>query len=450
MKKLTVLSVILVSGHLVTLASAAAVYDAFADYNTTSNSNTDLWSYRFEDPAKPAGPRAAEPALLPSVNAHYGGNWAPGPDLQGWNTGGFWPGILINDTGMQQTFFGIIEVPDGTLYTTGIDNARGGASVLSFLVPTTGSYDIDFSMTHNHGGGGNGETFFIDHHFGAGLSSLTNLATETTVTSGPLDIPAGTFPDGTVAANLTNVPLSADDRVNFVVGTNGDGGADGVILSAILTMTDGTLPTERAWNVDRSDDWNVAGHWTPTGIPNGNDQTVTFGGGITAPRVVFIEADVTVKGITFLNGNSYAITGHGTVNLEAGTPPSSIEVLLGNHQFQAEVILQSDTDAAISTGTSLAFNNTLNLNGNTLTKTGGGDLGIRNTLVTGGGTVNIQAGTVFGNGTVGGDLNNSSGTVSPGDSPGSLFAVPEPCTWLMLVCGILGVVSYTGRGRFKT
>jgi len=220
-------------------ASASAqpvVYDAFDQFNLSSNSSTDLWSYRHEDPAKPAGPRAAEPALLPSVNAHYGGNWAPGPDVTGWNTSGRWPGILVNDTGADQTFFGILKIPADTVYTTGIDNARGGASVISFLAPTTGSYDIDFSMTHNHGGGGNGETFFIDHHSGAGLSSQTLLATGTTVTSGGLDIPAGTNPDGTVTANLTGVALTADDRVNFVVDTNGDGGADGVIFRS-LTLT---------------------------------------------------------------------------------------------------------------------------------------------------------------------------------------------------------------------
>jgi len=129
------------------------------------------------------------------------------------------------------------------------------------------------------------------------------------------------------------------------------------------------------------------------------------------------------------------------VNLDAGTSPANIEVLLGNHQFQAEVNLNSDTEVSVSTGTSLAFNNTLSPNGNTLTKSEGGDLGIRNTLVGGGGTVDVQFGVVFGNGTVGGDLNNPGGTISPRNGPGSLLALPEPTAWLMLVCGLWSVVS---------
>ena len=455
----TLVIAIFVTSHLATSASAQIVYDAYTDFNTASNTNSDLWSYRFEDPRQTdVTLRAAEPALLPSVNAHYGGNWTPGPDVQGWNNGGVWPGILINDSGVEQTFFGVIPVPADTVYTTGIADMGiggvGGSSVLSFLVPTTGIYNIDFSMTHNHGEfAGDGERFFIDHHsdiVGGVSSSQTLLAEGTTSPAAPLDIPAGTNPDGTVSANLTNVPLSVDDRVNFVIDILEAGNSDGVFFAATLNSTDGTLPTERAWNVDRSDNWNVGGHWTPIGIPNGNDQTVTFGGAITQPRIVFTEEDVTVKEIQFLSGNTYTIAGTGSVNLEAGTPPANIGVLLGDHQFQAEVNLNSDVNASISTGTSLTFNNTLSLNGNTLTKTGGGDLEIRNTLVTGGGTVDVQAGTVFGNGTVGGDLINSDGTVSPGDGAASLLAVPEPCTWLMLVCGILGVVSCTGRGRLKS
>ena len=446
MNKFIVAWVILLSGQLATLAFAGTVHDAIVDFNKTSNTNSDPWSYRHEDPAQATGSRVAEPTLNDSFQPHYASHdpWTPGPDVQGWNNpSGEWPGILFNDTGSDQTFFGVIEVPNNTIYTSGMADGAGGSSVLSFLVPATGSYDIDFSMTSNHSGGGNGEEFFIDHHFdigGAGQSQ-TLLATGTTEGGTTIDIPAGNFPEGTATANLAGQALTAGDRVNFVIGVKGDGSSDGVFLSATLMMTDGTLPSERAWKVDESGDWNVRGHWTPSGIPNANDQTVTFGGAITAPRVVFTEEDVTVKGITFLSGNTYAIAGTGSVNLEAGTPPANIGVLLGNHQFQAEVNLNSDTEVSVSTGTSLAFNNTLSLNGNTLTKSGGGELGIRNTLVTGGGTVNAQGGTVSGNGTVGGDLNNSGGIISPGDGAASLLAVPEPAAWLLLLGGILSVVS---------
>jgi len=58
--------------------------------------------------------------------------------------------------------------------------------------------------------------------------------------------------------------------------------------------------------------------------------------------------------------------------------------------------------------------------GNTLTKTGAGEMTIRNDLVTNGGTVSVQEGNLSGIGPITGDVNNSGGTISPGNSPGVL------------------------------
>jgi len=184
--------------------------------------------------------------------------------------------------------------------------------------------------------------------------------------------------------------------------------------------------SERAWNVDASANWSEGGNWIPMGVPDNAsqdlDQIVTFGGVITTPRVVVTETDVSVKTINFLSGNSYAIAGHGTVSLDAGTStdPSTMDVLLGNHEFQAAVSLNNDTEVTLSSGSSLTFNNALNLNDNTLTKFGDGEMKIRNDLVTSGGVIDVQGGTVSGNGTVGGDLANPAGKIAPGNSPGIL------------------------------
>ena len=128
------------------------------------------------------------------------------------------------------------------------------------------------------------------------------------------------------------------------------------------------------------------------------------------------------------------------------TGNSSIVVVQGNHQFQLPVDLQNETDVDIALNSSLTFNNTLNLGGNILNKTGDGNLAIRNHLVTGGGTVNLAAGLVSGNGTVGGDVINNGGTISPGDSLGLVSSsaldasqgqVPEPTSLIQVLCGIL-------------
>ena len=86
-------------------------------------------------------------------------------------------------------------------------------------------------------------------------------------------------------------------------------------------------------------------------------------------------------------------------------------------------------------------NNALTLNGNTLTKTGTGDLVIRNDLLTGGGMVSLQEGALAGNGTVGGDVVNDGGTISPGNSLEAASIVPEPGTWLLTAVGLLCLLA---------
>ena len=211
-------------------------------------------------------------------------------------------------------------------------------------------------------------------------------------------------------------------------------------------------PTDRAWRDDISGDWHEVSNWLPLGVPNDDTQTATFGDVINQPRAVFLDTDVTVKKVVFLSTNRYAVTGTGIVNLDAGTSsdPSSFDVLLGDHEFQAKVRLHTDTEVTIAGGTSLTFNNTLDLGGNTLTKLEAGDLRIRNDLVTGGGMINVLQGTVSGNGTVGGDLNNDGGAISPGNpSAVPLSGVPEPSTFLMLAVGFLSVVVCWTRGRSR-
>ena len=122
----------------------------------------------------------------------------------------------------------------------------------------------------------------------------------------------------------------------------------------------------------------------------------------------------------------------------------------GNHEFQTVVQLHNNTIAKIASGSTLTFNNALDLNGQVLTKTGDGALVFNNQLLTSGGMVLGLEGTIGGAGTIGGDLDNQSGTVSPGGS--SITAatqVPEPTSCLLLAAGAL-VISFTfwSRGGF--
>ena len=240
--------------------------------------------------------------------------------------------------------------------------------------------------------------------------------------------------------------------------------------------------TDFTWD-HTTGDWNMGGFWDPVEAnnkpgdpnnPNNINHNVTFGDSVgSGSETVVTNLDVTVNSISFDNtmGGGYAIAGLGSVNLATGSDPdlpaTGITVSAGTHEFQAEVALQDDAVVDIATGSTLEFANDLILNGNTLNKTGGGTLIISNTLNTGGGTVNAQAGVIGGGGTVGGDLTNSGGTISPGNSPGvlevegdftqrdagsllsagELGVVPEPGSLLLSILGmiaLLGLMRPTG------
>ena len=176
------------------------------------------------------------------------------------------------------------------------------------------------------------------------------------------------------------------------------------------------------------------------------NDNVTFGDSIgSGEETVYTNTDVTVNSISFSNtqGGSYVLSGQGTVNLASATepnlPPTGISVTAGSHEFQAEFALQDDAVVDIAAGATLEFVNDLILNGNTLTKTGGGELIISNTLNERGGIINGLAGIISGSGTIGGGVINTDGTLSPGTSSsgGGTQGVPEPSALVLLTLGIL-------------
>ena len=198
-----------------------------------------------------------------------------------------------------------------------------------------------------------------------------------------------------------------------------------MILGPYLEVTLVAPPaTEFSWKADVSGDWRSGTNWSSSiGVtPNSAEHTAIFGDAIGSAQTVFTNAAVTVNSIQFDNPNSYVVAGFGSVNLAADNlgNPARISVNQGEHQFQAIVNLQADTTVDVSHGSTLIFNNALDLMGNTLTKSGNGEMAVRNDLNTGGGTIDVQQGMVSGNGTISGDVNNEGGSISPGNSSGMM------------------------------
>ena len=266
--------------------------------------------------------------------------------------------------------------------------------------------------------------------------------------------------DGSCVNFVTAIDPYAEAVTGPAIGLGGDFGYGGVIdevaiwgdtaLStdnmewlALNSLSDTPIltPTIFTWNETGAGQWSAISSWTPSGGPPDNvNHTAVFGELVSGPTVAVIHDAVTVNRVEFDNAiHSYAISGLGSVNLDATTaqtPVTPTISVIGTHEFQADVNLHNNTTASIVSASSLEFVNRLKLNNNTLTKTGEGTLIISNTLNTGGGAVNCAEGTCSGTGTIGGDLNNDGSTISPGNS--SLWTqtqVPEPAALLLLVIG---------------
>ena len=233
-----------------------------------------------------------------------------------------------------------------------------------------------------------------------------------------------TTPDVLVTVSDLLVPVEPGDVLTIFVDGNGSQNTSGGTsdFSNWNISLEETQYAPYSWQLDASADWHGTDSW-PVGQIPGVGNVATFGPKITVPRLVYTETDISVDAIVFNNLSSYTIaaTSNASVNIAASTTNlGAVTVSAGSHQFQAPVNFNSDATLQVANGSTLTFNNAVNLSGQTLTKAGEGGVEINNALNTGGGTVVGLAGTISGSGSVGGDLQNSGGTVAPGNSPGIL------------------------------
>jgi hypothetical protein len=212
-----------------------------------------------------------------------------------------------------------------------------------------------------------------------------------------------------IALNLSvgNKSIGANfDRFGIIT-THIDGNGQTVCFDD-LTYTVGTTDIEDtvSWNVDASANLASVENWFPSAVPNA-DLNVILGSKITASRVLFADTELAMKSLQFDNMNTYVLAGQGNINFEADVGEAEISTLQGDHEFRVQISLSGDLSIDVLTGTTLTFNNGLDLNGHTLTKVGGGDLVINNRLTLNGGAL---IGTIINN----------------------VTAVPEPSSALLL------------------
>ena len=270
-----------------------------------------------------------------------------------------------------------------------------------------------------------GRGYFADHGVTGEPETLAHVVISVDLDAGMVSATA----TGDVIGATGPHPLGAlttFDKIVLSQSANAAGAHDNITIDGIGgNVAEGT---DYTWISAVSGSWQSGSNWSLNGpgpaFPNKVAHNAHFGNAISSPEVVFTNSDVSVNSVSFDSSASYAIAGHGTVNYHSTTDASmtnpSVSVAQGAHSFQAAAAIHANTTVNVASGTSLEFVNRLSLNGNTLTKTGDGTLLINSSFNTGGGTVVNNGGVIGGGGTVGGNVDNSAGTVAPGNSPGIL------------------------------
>lgn len=259
---------------------------------------------------------------------------------------------------------------------------------------------------------------------------------------------------GTFAANVTPAFYAVEaSQANLFtdVGTSTQPPDVGEIVAAtvVTQVRNNTSLAGSFWNVDTSQDWATSANWFAQAVPDTTSEIATFGSKITAPRTITNNAARTVRSMIFNNSQAYTISGSGSLRLEAATGNASAQVQQGAHIINSALNLGDPTDLSVNTSSRLTLNGALNLLGQTLNKTGSGELIIQGTPTSTTGTLNLLAGTLSGSGTVGGFVVNSAGVLSPGVSGLPVVgSIPEPSTG-MLIAGAAAMLAWVRRSSTK-
>ena len=415
-----------------TAFGAIASWDVCADYSTVSNPATPvsggIWSYGHLPYTMDMGDGPIPDTtqfMLYDENARVINQ--PGQAWQDQAAGSVdtMGAVSFNDTGSYNANFGIDW--DQLEVDLVPDQGHQVVSTVRLQVPSDGLYSVHAEFADNQGAAGReGDAWVLTD---AAASDNSVLFYEPFL-PGNLD---NSIDGRQWVAHDDLILLNGGDSIYFASG-KGDSGGDHVVLIALVEQLTGqtvAAPTNFSWKSTESDTWDNKSNWSYGILPGdtasdkytAEDQTATFGDKITSAQTVYTNVDKTLNAIHFDNAHTYAIAGHATITLAAGsggTIAPSLSALQGTHQLQLNVALDADTTADIATGATVEFNNRLDLNGNNLTVNGGGTLAVNNVLDSGGGSVNLAGGVVSGSGVIAGSLSNAGGAVAPGNSPGIL------------------------------
>ncbi len=193
-------------------AGATHTYDVVADFSTTSNSDTSVWSYRYQI----GFARDGNYLLLSGYGPDVIEQWTP-IDPGAWRAQGYLPAIGVNATTSDDSIIGTgLTWPRGAML---VHPNYDGLVVLTWRSPSAAVVTVEFSFTSLHRVCGDGIDWFVEHN-----------SDTATMGSGSLD-PGGS----TGTRRLTGVRVQAGDRINFIVGPRAGYACDSTQLTATIT-----------------------------------------------------------------------------------------------------------------------------------------------------------------------------------------------------------------------
>lgn len=211
-------------------------------------------------------------------------------------------------------------------------------------------------------------------------------------------------------------------------------------LSGTAGIVEVTAPgrDNRSWINDANGDWADPLNWIYWGRPDTDTEIATFGTATSTTRSLNINAGerFVMKGLRFVSDNTYRIQGDGVIVLGADSGPALVDVQKGNHEVNVNIEVRDDVHVHVEDSAQVIFGDSVDLNKETLIKTGGGRMIVNNAFMLDGGGLVLDGVSplIFGSGSRGKVELDGFLRFSPSASmeleEGSLFTLLEATTYL--------------------
>lgn len=199
-------------------------FSAVADFSTTSNRQTDTWSYLYKhDRVRDGNYQLIEEfeSGLRLATAGAPMQAAPGPNAPAWQVGGDTPWVAVNTTGSEQTLQEWGRTIRWSSDCLIVHPGESGMVVVRWLSPLDGSAHIDVTFADAYpSGGGDGIAWYVE------LDDASQ-----TLASGNIDRGG----PATGRLSFPEVEVTAGRHINFVVDSRGDHRCDWTRLDATIT-----------------------------------------------------------------------------------------------------------------------------------------------------------------------------------------------------------------------